>query len=356
MGNIAIVIPSFEPDERLISLVNDLVKQEIGHIYIVNDGSGEQYNIVFDRLACTVKSSGGDILRHNVNRGKGRALKTAFQYILDNDESVQWVITADSDGQHSYDCIQRLIEASLKNSQCLILGIRSFDKDDIPWKSRFGNNLTEIVFRYVTGVHIKDTQTGLRAIPRSYLHELLSIKGERFEFEMRMLINAVDRMRVLEVPIQTIYDSKENHQTHFNPIKDSIRIYRILLERFAKFFLSSVSACLLDLAIFGVMCYFLKQKQPILYVAYSTFIARVISAIFNFLNNYKFVFNSDENFGMAAIKYFLLAIIQMSCSALLVTGLIRIWPKGIEVIYKMGVDTVLFFISYAIQQRLVYKK
>ena len=218
-----------------------------------------------------------------------------------------------------------------------------------------GNKLTEFVFKYVTGVHIKDTQTGLRAIPRNYLSELLSIKGERFEFEMRMLINAVDRMKVLEIPIQTIYDSKDDHRTHFNPLKDSIRIYRILLERFVKFILSSVSACLLDLAIFGVMCYFLKQNHPTLYVAYSTFIARVISAIFNFLNNYRFVFNSDENIGMAAIKYFSLAIIQMSCSALLVTGLIKIWPKGIEVVYKMGVDTVLFFISYAIQQRLVYK-
>ena len=356
MSNAAIVIPSYEPDERLTCLVNDLLNNSLGPIYIVNDGSGSEYDSIFESITEPVKASGGAVLQHEVNRGKGRALKTAFEYILNNDKDVEFVVTADSDGQHTCECIQRVIDASLKNRKCMVLGVRTFDQEDVPWKSRVGNNLTVKVFEYITGVHITDTQTGLRAVPREYLPDLLNVKGERFEYEMRMLIDAVDKMDVIEVPIKTIYDSKENHQTHFNPLKDSIRIYRILCERFVKYIFSSVSACLLDLLIFGIACSLLKQKQPALYITYATVIARVVSAVYNYLINYRIVFKSNEDSGKAAVKYFLLAVVQMSCSALLVTGLSRIWPDGIEVLLKAIVDTALFFISYAIQQRFVFKK
>ncbi len=356
MDKIAIVIPAYEPDERLISLIEDLTKKEIGPIYIVNDGSAAEFDVVFDAIKDKVEKSGGLVLNHEINKGKGRALKTAFEYILNNEPNVQVVVTADSDGQHTGDCILRVMNASRENKNSLVLGIRTFEDKEIPWKSSFGNKLTEKVFKYVTGVHITDTQTGLRAIPRDYLPELLNIKGERFEFEMRMLIDAVEKLEIVEVPIKTIYESKENHQTHFDPIKDSIRIYRILGERFIKFIFSSVSSCLLDLILFGVLCHFLKAKDPILYVTYATVIARIFSAMYNYGINYGLVFKSKENVGKAAAKYFLLAVIQMICSALLVTGLVNLFPNGIEVIFKAIVDTMLFFVSYSIQQKLVFKK
>ena len=356
MSKVAIVIPSYEPDERLICLVNDLVDGGLGPIYIVNDGSGVEYDNIFGSIADVVEAGGGKILEHEVNRGKGRALKTAFEYILNNDKDAEFVVTADSDGQHTCECIQSVIDASLKNKDCLVLGVRTFDREDVPWKSRVGNHLTEKVFEYITGVHVTDTQTGLRALPGGYLPDLLNVKGERFEYEMRMLIDAVDKMDVIEVPIKTIYDSKENHQTHFNPFKDSIRIYRILCERFVKYIFSSISACLLDLLIFGITCSLLREKQPSLYITYATVIARVVSAVYNYLINYRIVFKSNENSGKAAVKYFLLAVVQMSCSALLVTGLSRIWPDRMEVLLKAIVDTALFFVSYAIQQRFVFKK
>ena len=169
MSKVAIVIPSYEPDERLTCLVNDLLNNGLGPIYIVNDGSGSEYDSIFESITEPVKASGGAVLQHEVNRGKGRALKTAFEYILNNDKDVEFVVTADSDGQHTCECIQRVIDASLKNRKCMVLGVRTFDQEDVPWKSRVGNNLTVKVFEYITGVHITDTQTGLRAVPREYL-------------------------------------------------------------------------------------------------------------------------------------------------------------------------------------------
>lgn len=354
MKSTAIVIPSYEPDERLISLINDLIDADIGPIYVVNDGSGNKFDDIFDKIEFPVCETGGKILKHEVNRGKGRALKTAFEYILDNNETVQSIVTADCDGQHSCACIKRIADAGCENRDCLILGVRSFDKGLIPWRSKFGNIITQKVFKYITGTNLSDTQTGLRAIPRNYLPEIVKLKGNRYEFEMEMLVNAVKNLKVIEVPIQTIYDSADNHQTHFNTIKDSFRIYRVLCKTLFKYILSSVSSCLLDLTIFGIMCHLLKHRNPVLYVAFSTAIARVISATYNYAINYKFVFKSRENVITAAFKYISLAIIQMSCSALFVTALVTLCPNDHELVFKVVVDTILFFISYVIQRRFIF--
>ena len=230
MSKVAIVIPSYEPDERLTCLVNDLLNNGLGPIYIVNDGSGSEYDSIFESITEPVKASGGAVLQHEVNRGKGRALKTAFEYILNNDKDVEFVVTADSDGQHTCECIQRVIDASLKNRKCMVLGVRTFDQEDVPWKSRVGNNLTVKVFEYITGVHITDTQTGLRAVPREYLPDLLNVKGERFEYETNMLLKMKRRgIGFVEQPIETVYED-ENLGSHYNAVKDSWRIFRIMIK------------------------------------------------------------------------------------------------------------------------------
>lgn len=357
MEKTAIIIPAYEPDERLISLLKELDAREMGPVILVNDGSvGTAYDKIFHMAKTIVEKRGGCLLEHDVNHGKGRALKTAFSYLLECDADVIAAVTADSDGQHSCECIQKVIDEIQTHKECLVLGVRKFDMEGVPWKSRFGNTLTEKIFKYVTGEHITDTQTGLRGIPRAYMKELLDLKGERFEFEMRMLIDAVGKRKIVEVPIETIYDSEENHQTHFDPFKDSIRIYRILAEKFVTFLISSLSSSVIDIVLFGVFCHFLKHSIPVVYVTVSTVLARSISATYNYLMNYKIVFKSKENVGMSAVKYLILAGVQMACSAFLVTTLVAVFPVGMEVVFKIIVDTLLFFISYKIQQKLVFQK
>ena len=357
MGKIAIIIPTYEPDERLVSLLKKLDSRGMGPVILVNDGSvGNNYDAIFERAKELIEKRGGRLLTHDVNRGKGRALKTAFSYILDNYNDVMAVVTADSDGQHSCECIQKVIDEVINNKESIILGVRKFNMDGIPWKSRFGNTLTEKIFKYVTGKHISDTQTGLRGIPCEYMKELLKLKGERFEFEMRMLVDVVGKREIVEVSIETIYDSGENHQTHFDPFKDSIRIYKILVEKIMKFILSSLSSSIIDIVLFGIFCLFLKTSMPAMYVTVSTVIARIISATYNYFINYIVVFKSKENVGTSAIKYIILAMGQMICSALLVTILVYVFPVGLEILFKVIVDTILFFVSYKIQQKFVFEK
>ena len=187
------------------------------------------------------------------------------------------------------------------------------------------------------------------------MRELLEVKGERFEFETRMLLESAGKYQIKEVPIKTIYDSKENHQTHFNPVKDSIRIYRILGAKFIKYIFASLSSCLIDLLLFAVFCHFLKAGNPESYVLISSVLARILSAVYNYCMNYKLVFKSREHIGKAAAKYFALAIVQMSASALLVTCFVRLLTRIPEVVIKAVVDTILVFISYHIQQKYVFQ-
>lgn len=349
---IPIIIPAYEPDERFITLLSELVTED-HYIVAVDDGSGENYQNIFGRVKEIIAGK-GVLLKHEVNRGKGRALKTAFEYVLNNIPDAIGAVTADSDGQHTKDCIRAVSDSLEQHPDALILGVRRFDGEDIPWKSRVGNTLTLKVLKLVSGLSVSDTQTGLRGIPRKFMKDLLDVEGERFEFETRMLLETVNKYEIVEVPIKTIYDSKENHQTHFNPFLDSIRIYKILFGRFFRYVFAALSSFVIDIALFTVFCYFLKSWNAVLYAAVATVLARVISATYNYLMNYKFVFRSKEKKVVSAGKYLALAVIQMGCSALLVTLAIQIFAHTNESVLKMIVDTILFFVSYQIQKRFVF--
>ncbi len=349
---IPIIIPAYEPDERLITLVHSLADGG-EQIIIVDDGSGVEYEPIFKECE-GILGNNCVLLKHEINRGKGRALKTAFSYVLARYPEAIGVVTADSDGQHTRTCIKSVKEALLEHMESLILGVRSFDGAGIPWKSMFGNKLTIKMLSYVSGIKVSDTQTGLRGIPRTFMRELLSIEGERFEFETRMLIESAKKYPIMEVPIETIYDSESNHQTHFNPITDSIKIYSIFGKMFLKYVFSSFTASFVDLVCFVVFCHFLRTYDEIYYVTIATVLARLISASYNFYINYKVVFHSAENIGKSVFKYCLLAVAQMSISAFTVTLGVYVLTFIPEVIIKIAIDTLLFFISYRMQQKYVF--
>ena len=157
---------------------------------------------------------------------------------------------------------------------------------------------------------VNDTQSGLRGIPFRFMKELIDCKGERFEYEMQMLLECAGRYDLTEVPIQTIYESKENHQTHFKPIRDSFRIYKILGKKFLKFIFSSLSSFVVDIILFYLFVLLFKEAYPALYVTIATVSARVISAVYNYLINYKFVFKSKASRSTSLTKYALLAVIK----------------------------------------------
>ena len=348
---IPLIIPAYEPDERLITLLQNLKDAEFNTVILLDDGSGDAYQSIFETAE---KEYGCTILRHYRNLGKGRGLKDAFNYCLNAYPDMIGCVTADSDGQHTPEDIKKCMDALEQDPSHLIMGCRNFKGEGIPWKSAYGNTLTRKVCKWLCGVDVTDTQTGLRAIPKKFMAELMAVDGERFEFEMNMLIACKGKYDITEVEIQTIYDSKENHQTHFDPIRDSIKIYRIFGKMLLKFLISSLSSAIIDLVLFSVFCKLFKPIDAVFYVTIAAVAARVISATYNYLMNYTFVFKSKENKWKAFGKYTLLAVIQMTLSASLVTLGVYLLAAVPELAIKIVVDVILFIISYWIQRELVF--
>lgn len=222
---LAIVLPSLDPDQKFLGVVKGLVEHGFEHIVIVDDGSDQAHQIWFDQAAAYPQCQ---VLHHGVNRGKGRALKTAFAHVLRNLPQVQGVITIDGDGQHLVQDIIACGERMLAENDKVVLGCRDFDQPGVPPRSVAGNKTTSRMFRLIYGIRLSDTQTGLRAIPRRFLELFCAIEGDRFEYETNMLLQ-MQRHRIpfLEQSIETVYDP-EDYSSHYNAVKDSWRILKIM--------------------------------------------------------------------------------------------------------------------------------
>ena len=223
--NTAIVLPSLDPDEKFVGVVRGLVEKGFEHIVIVDDGSDAAHQEPFRKAEAYPQCV---VLHHQGNKGKGRALKTAFTYVLRELPELDGVVTIDGDGQHLVEDIIACGDRMLREGDRVVLGARDFDAPGVPPRSVAGNKTTSRMFRLVYGIQIQDTQTGLRAIPRSLLEPFCKIEGERFEYETNMLLR-MKHMGVSfsEQPIATVYDP-EDYSSHYNALKDSWRIFKVM--------------------------------------------------------------------------------------------------------------------------------
>ena len=334
-----VLIPAYKPDERLVTLTDEL----IGHgldVMLVDDGGGETFAPIFERC----RALGAQVAVHTVNLGKGRALKTGINAALQAWPELSGIVTADADGQHTVSDILRLIEAMDAHPNTLVLGSREFT-GDVPFKSRWGNRITRAVYALASGIHVRDTQTGLRALPRESLAEMMRIDGERYEYEMNVLLKLRDmQLGVVEVPIETIYID-DNAGSHFNPVRDALRIYMVIF----KFMLSSILSFAVDYALYWV-CLGRFGLSPLISYA----LARLVSSQVNYHMNKNTVF-SGRGGKHSMAKYYALAVTQ----GLIGAGLVQFLPTVLPVhaaVVKIPVDIVLFAISYLIQRDYVFAK
>ena len=354
MRQSVILIPALNPDGRLRLYVQELMQKGLSYIIIVNDGSREEFHSIFDDL----QAMGCIVVKHEVNYGKGRALKNGFHLFLEryeHDSDISGIITVDSDGQHLVKDVLRMNDILTKTDReedLLLLGMRSFEGPHVPLKSSFGNRLTSFLFGLLYGKKIHDTQTGLRGFTTHVLKNFLSVKGERFEYETSMLIRAVrKKIHIEELPIETVY-LENNSETHFRPLQDSVIIYRILFGEFFRYLFSALSASVVDLLLFYLLSRQIPGTEGI-WIA--TAIARLISSFYNYSVNRMVVFESPEKINRTIWRYYGLCIVQAACSAALVSVFFSFLPLS-KTLCKVIVDTVLFFISYRIQRRFVFRE
>ena len=337
-----ILIPAYMPDEKFLQFVKDLLPAG-GTVVAVDDGSGPACRSVFSEA----EKLGVSVVTHSQNRGKGVALKTGIAYILERFPENRGVITADCDGQHTVKDILRVAQEMDVAPDTLILGGRFCEKEKIPFRSAIGNGLTRGIFRLATGIKIRDTQTGLRGLPPEILPELLLVKGDRYEYEMNMLLKIKEwGLPYKEIPIQTIY-IENNRASHYNPIRDSWRIFKQIL----KFSASSILCFILDyllFVLFSALFAKLRNAEAFAYLG-----ARGISGLTNYFLNSRLVFRNAG--GRTLWRYALLAAAIAAVGSLgtqFLTNTVHIS----SVLCKLVVDLPLFFVSYFMQREVVFKK
>lgn len=330
-----ILIPSYEPDDKLIKLVNELKENKLD-IVVVNDGSGKEYDSIFDRIKKKSK-----VISYDINHGKGYALKIGLEYIKETYKEFV-VVTMDSDGQHSVKDAIKLSNYAEKHSNELVIGKR-IRSEKTPLRSKIGNIITMLVYRLTTGVKVYDTQTGLRAFTNDLIDFMLNVEGDRYEYEMNVLLYAPSNsIKIKEIEIETIY-IENNEGSHFNTFKDSYRVYKEII----KYSFSSIISFIIDYSLFAIFSLLLS-------ITYSNIFARIISASINFTINKKIVFKSNKNLFVSLIEYALLAIFILVCNTLLLNLFVNIGIN--KFIAKLIVEVSLFIISFLVQKTLVFKK
>ena len=347
-----VLIPAYEPGQSLLELLRDLsdlgcsrgCDKSYSHtrdttIIVVDDGSGPDYAQIFDEAR-----SHAIVLTHKENRGKGAALKAGLSYIEEHCVPNAVIVTMDADGQHRIEDAMKICAIARAHPDALVLGGRRFT-GKIPLRSRFGNTMTRLVYRMSTGLKVYDTQTGLRAFHKNLLPRMLEIPGERYEYEMNVLLElAKARTPIIEEEIETIY-LDNNSSSHFDTVRDSLRVYREIL----RFSASSLAGFLVDYAVYSALILTTGSLRL------SNIAARVVSASVNYTLNRKFVFRSSRGVLSSALSYFLLAAAILAGNTLILEYLVGSLGIG-RLSAKILTELLFFAISWIVQRSFIFKR
>ena len=333
-----VLIPAYQPDEKLIVLCKKLCGEKmtayVRRVIIVDDGSGSAYAGIFHQ-AC---SAGAVLLGHAENKGKGAAIKTGLMYIQEHLPDYH-VVTADADGQHELSDIEKIAGAIEKHPSTLVLGVRDFSK--MPLRSKAGNTITRFFYKIITGISITDTQTGLRGFSCEMLNKLLTVEGERYEYEMNTLLQLRTMgFHYIEIPIRTIY-LENNKSSHFHTVRDGVMVF----SRVLKYSAASVLSAAVDFLLYWLF----SQRFT---VSLSYVFARMISALMNYELNLHGVFKS--RFTMKSLAGY--AILCVSCMVLGAYAVKLLCACGIhKLAAKPLVDAILFIMNYYVQKNIIFK-
>ena len=217
-----VLIPGFNASQTLDQLLVELHSLfAADNIVVVDDGST-------DKTAAIARAAGVIVLSHGMNRGKGAALRTGFQYVL-SESRFDSVITMDADLQHDPKDVPKFLAAWQSGESDFILGYRRRIGSGMPVHRVLSNTITSALVSARTGLHIRDSQTGFRLIAREVL-SAIEVQADGYEAESEILIKAAKKgFRISGVPIATIYHGAPSHMTHW---KTTLRFLQVLFREY----------------------------------------------------------------------------------------------------------------------------
>jgi len=222
LNKIAIIIPAYNEEKYIEETVKRCL-EVLPDVVVIDDGSSDLTNSI-------AKKVGALVLKHKVNKGKGVALRTAFNFALENGFS--GIITIDADHQHNVDEIQKFINflSSSKEDVDIILGNRMKNPENMPWIRYVANKFTSWLISKRSNTRIPDVQSGFRYISRKVLKNIKT-KSNRFEAEPELLLRAsLKGYKIVSIPVSTIY--YKNAISYVHPIKDALMFLKMFVQSF----------------------------------------------------------------------------------------------------------------------------
>lgn len=342
-----LIIPAFEPNRALIDIISSVLALQLSFersnlkIMVVDDGSVSSEAIaVFSAIKEMWPEV--DLVELDKNVGKGEALKIALYRIQQHMPDIEWVVTADADGQHLPKDICALIEAG-ERLGTPALGVRAFDTD-VPLRSHIGNSVTRGLFKVIYGGNIADTQTGLRGFSHDAIDDLLDIKVGKYAFELEALILFVKQGGLRQIPITTVYEPS-NPTSHFRPFLDSMHIYWVLLRHI----ICTVLAMFAEVGIFYALSKFG------LGVALALTIARIVAGTALFFAARQVVFGSKASFGLQAAKYLMLVVANLVVTIWIVNWLTDTFYSNLIPSLFVAYSG-LFIANFLVQKVLIFAR
>ena len=344
-SEILIIIPSYDPPIELFEKLLNKLKEGFENVLIINDGSDAKYNDFFVNVEKKYKYK---LLKHEYNLGKGRAIKTAYSYALDNYQNVKAYVVIDCDNQHDITDMINCCQKAIENPNSLVIGVRDFELDNVPFKSKAGNKITRNMFKWLFNYNISDTQTGLRAVSPMIAKKLISLSGDRYNYELKCLIYCCENnIPIVEVPIKTIYIDN-NKESRFNPVKDSIIIYK----EFINYYLKLAIPYITSLIVFLIIFYCWNSPNDLQAIFITNIISGIIAIIMHIVFNYKNIY-IHSGVGDNVI-YLVKKIIKVIIAGILIYVLYNILELNL-LFSKVFVDIILTLIIYLLFQKITFK-
>ncbi len=344
-----VIIPSYEPERNFVNYAKRVLTRA-DKLIVVNDGSNSSFDAIFNKIA---KMENAVVINYQPNHGKGYALKQAFDYCVKNFDKNDIIVTADCDGQHKLNDVFHVFNVTSEHPEGIILGSRDFEQKNVPKRSKAGNKNIRRIFKFFYGIKLNDTQTGLRGFSVGMAEKFLTVKGDRFEYEMAQLIYAKKKnIPIYETPITTVYpDEPKDHKSHYRAFRDSMRVLGVTLKNLNWYMISSAVSAVLDVVIFWLLAQVVFKNTTAVNSLIATVTARVCSSVVNFIFNWKFVFGGASK--KSIVKYYILWLCQLGASY----GIVILFGNVIGwnlVAVKVVGDILLALLSYQIQCNWVF--
>lgn len=207
-----VIIPCYNNAKTVGDVVKS-VREYTENVIVVFDGctDGSQKHV-----------SNVHIIDYQPNKGKGKALETAFSYAIER--GFKYAITMDADGQHYADDLPKFFETIENQRGAMIMGCRQMKQNNKPAANTFANRFSNFWFTIQTGRKIADTQTGFRAYPL-YKMGRMRLFSSRYEGELEFIIRiAWKNIKFHSIPIDVYYPPENERVTHFRKGVDFTRI------------------------------------------------------------------------------------------------------------------------------------